>query len=277
MTVILVLLASGFAAVVGLVLLRLYDQRVDRVTWQWLARRQAETPQPFDPGMIADLPEPARRYLGYAILPGAPLWTVAEIDMTGTFALGDQATPKEQPMTARQILALPYGFIWAMQAGPIGGSDGFGAKGSWTRFRLFGVLPVARSDGSEDHLRSAFARLVAEAVFWTPAAVLPGPGIHWESAGPDTARLTVTQGKLCQSVDLTLAADGRPLSMVMPRWSNANPEKRWQIQPFGAVFGDHRPVGGFRLPFDVQAGNFFGTADWFAFFRARVSAIRFAK
>jgi hypothetical protein len=34
-------------------------------------------------------------------------------------------------------------------------------------------------------------------------------------------------------------------------------------------------VGGYRLPFRVEAGNMFGTADYFPFFLADVTEIRF--
>jgi len=50
---------------------------------------------------------------------------------------------------------------------------------------------VARMGGNPDHTRSAFGRYVAEAVFWTPAAVLPGPGVAWEHVNTDCARLIV--------------------------------------------------------------------------------------
>lgn len=274
-TAILISFAIVAAVVTGMGLLRLTDTRLENRVWSALAAKAKDEPQRFDPAMLADLPEPARRYLAQAIAPGTPLRHVAVIEMAGSFDLGSAEAPNGAPMVAEQILAGPAGFVWKMRSGPVSGSDGLGPEGSWTRFRLFGLLPVARNGFDEDHRRSAFARAVAEAAFWSPASVLPGPGIRWEAAGPDTARLTVTQDGLTQSVDLTLDAGGQPRSMVMPRWSNANPDKIWQIQPFGAEFGAMADFGGYHLPVEVDAGNFFGTPAWFAFFRARVTAISF--
>lgn len=57
------------------------------------------------------------------------------------------------------------------------------------------------------------------------------------------------------------------------RWSNANPEKIYRLQPFGGELSDFRDVQGFRLP--VKAGNMFGTDEYFVFFKAAVTAIRF--
>lgn len=52
----------------------------------------------------------------------------------------------------------------------LSGSD----SGLWTRFWIMGLFPVAYIGANTDHTRSAFGRYVAEAVFWTPAALLPG-------------------------------------------------------------------------------------------------------
>ena len=147
---------------------------------------------------------------------------------------------------------------------------------AWTRFRVFGLIPVARQGGDADRARAAFGRYVAESVFWTPAAVVPGPGLAWQALGPDSARVTVTRGGLTQAVDMTVGPDGRPPVVHFMRWSNANPAKKYRLQPFGGQLADFRLVQGFRIPFDVQAGNQFDTDAYFAFFRAKLRAVRFA-
>jgi hypothetical protein len=38
---------------------------------------------------------------------------------------------------------------------------------------------------------------------------------------------------------------------------------------------DFREVNGYRLPFHVEAGNMFGTEDYFPFFVANVSDVSF--
>ena len=258
----------------ALVVMRLVDLRADRAEWDRLAALQPDTPKIFAPEMVADLPEPARRYFGYMIRPGAPLLPVAEIAMRGQFSLGTKETPNDQPMEARQILAAPEGFVWSMRTRggmPVSGSD----SGSWTRFRIFGLVPVARLGGNPDHTRSAFGRYAAEATIWAPAALLPGPGITWSAVDEDTARVSITHGALEQAVDVTVDADGRPVEVCFQRWSDANPDRVHRLQPFGAIMSDFREVRGYRLPFRVEAGNLFGTEDYFPFFIAEVTDIRF--
>jgi len=105
--------------------------------------------------------------------------------------------------------------------------------------------------------------------------LLPGPGVRWEAVDADTARAIITHGDLSQAIDVTVDSQGRATQVVFPRWSNANPAKRWQIQPFGGRLSDYRDFGGFRLPTRVEAGNFFGTDVYFPFFIADVQAVRF--
>lgn len=259
---------------VGLVVFVLLDRRADRSEWNRLAELQPKEPQLFTAELVAGLPETARRYFTYVIRPGTPLLPVAEIEMTGQFSLGTKEDPRYQPMAARQVLAAPEGFLWAMRTTggmPVAGSD----SGLWTRFRIFGLIPSARAGATSDHVRSAFGRYVSEAVIWAPAAVLPGPDVTWTVVDGETARVTVRRGDLSQSVDVTVDAEGRPQKVSFERWTNANPDKTYRLQPFGAVVSDFRAVAGYNLPFHVEAGNKFGTDDYFPFFIADVTEIRF--
>ncbi|HNQ75852.1 MAG TPA: hypothetical protein PKM39_04360 [Pseudothauera hydrothermalis] len=258
----------------ALALLRWHDARADRQEWLRLAALQPSDPGRFNHAMVAELPEPARRFFQFSIEEGARLWTVAEIDMGGQFSLGSKEQPRYQPMQAWQILAAPHGFVWQLElpgALPVSGSD----AGHWTRFRLLGLVPVARQGGDDDHTRSAFGRYVAEALLWTPAALLPGPGVEWKALSEHSARVTVRHQGLEQAVDLHVDAQGQPLHVQFMRWSNANAERIYREQPFGAVPSQFQPVQGFRVPMRVEAGNLYGTEAYFPFFQAEVTAFRF--
>ena len=257
-----------------LLILRLLDWHADHAEWKRLSSLQPANPVQYDSSMVADLPEPARRFFNFAIAPGTSLYTVAEIEMGGQFSLGTQEEPNYQNMRARQILAAPHGFVWCLNLPGIisvSGSD----SGRWTRFRILGLLPVARIGGDSDHTRSAYGRYAAEAVFWTPAALLPRAGVSWEEVDKHTARVTITHGNLSQAVDVTVNAEGQPVKVFFMRWSNANPEKSYRLQPFGGILSDFRIVQGFKLPFRIEAGNMFGTNEYFPFFKAEVKVIRF--
>lgn len=197
--------------------------------------------------------------------------------MRGQFAMGNKTAPNYMPMTAEQVLAFPEGFIWKMS----GGSGVLGISGSdsarWTRFWLAGVVPVARAGGTKDHALSAFGRYTSEAIFWTPAAALPSDNVVWEGVDDDTARVTITHDGHRQSIDVTVDAHGRPVKIMLLRWSNANADKKYRFQAFGGYLSEFRTFSGYQLPTRVEAGNLFGTDGYFPFFIAQVSDIRFAR
>ena len=272
----LLVFALLILAIVALALWRQFDRRADRAEMDRLIALQPSDPPVFAADTIGDLPEPARRFLTFAIAEGTPLRTVAVIEMQGQFGMGDKDAPGYMPMRATQVLAAPEGFVWAMSGGSgamrMGGSD----SGAWTRFWLYGLAPVARFGGDADHARSAFGRTVAEAVFWTPAAVLPGPDVTWEPVSENVARVTMRRGDLAQAVEVTVDPDGRPRHVFFMRWSDANPEKLHRLQPFGGYLSEFRQFDGFTVPTHVEAGNMFETEDYFPFFIADVTSVVFA-
>lgn len=276
-TMLIALLLVVAAALLALGAWRLADHRADRVEMDRLRALQPSDPARFTAAMVEDLPEPARRYFTYAIMEGTPLLTVAEIEMQGQFSLGTRDAPNYMAMNAVQVLAAPQGFVWKMSGGSglmlMSGSD----SGHWTRFWMIGLAPVARFGGDADHTHSAFGRYVAEAAFWTPAALLPGPDVTWEGIDENTARYTLTHDGISQSVDVTVDAEGRPIEVQFQRWSNANPDGVHRLQPFGGFLSEFQEVRGFRLPMHVEAGNFFGMDAYFPFFIADVSAVRFPR
>ena len=255
------------------------DHLADEAVRASLTSHQPSAAGTFDPLLIAGLPEPAQRFFRFAIKPGTPLYSVAEISMEGDFSLRSKADPNYMPMRAKQILAAPNGFVWKLNAGQglmrVSGSDVAEDGNSWSRFWLLCIAPVARAGGNADHSRSAFGRYVAEAVFWTPAAMLPRESIIWDPVDENTARVTMTHLGLEQSVDLTVDETGKPTKIVFQRWSDANPEKVYRLQPFGGYLSDIKEFGGFRLPTHVEAGNHFETDNYFPFFRVNVTEIRF--
>jgi hypothetical protein len=271
----LILLILVVAVTVALWFWRQADHTADQSAMARLAALQPAAPERFDLSLLEGLPEPARRYFRYTIQPGTPLYTVARISMNGKFGMGNRELPDYMDMQATQVLAVPEGFIWKMSANrgrlQISGSD----TEQWTRFWLMGLFPVARMGGDPDHTRSAFGRYVAEAVFWTPAALLPGPGVAWKLVDVNTARVIVRHDGMEQAVDVVVAEDGRPLQVSFDRWSNANSEKVHRLQPFGGYLSEFREFEGFLLPTRVEAGNFFSTDDYFPFFIAEISVVEF--
>lgn len=250
--------------------------------WDHLDALRERDPPRYDPAMVAGLPEVAQRYFARAIAPGTPLHRVVRIEMGGRFVMNGKALP----MRARQILAPPAsGFVWQADIGEgvmaLSGSDGYrgparqgDADLSWTKFWLHGVLPLARMGGSVDHARAAATRVMLEAV-WTPAALLPQFGASWRQTGPDSAEVHFAQAPDLPPMHLVLAGDGEVREVWALRWTDANTDKVYRLQPFGGRVLDSGEFQGFRVPVQVEMGNLWGTPAFTPFFLATTNRVEY--
>jgi len=256
------------------------DQAQMRGVWAALENAREPDPPRYDPVMVADLPEVAQRYFARAIEPGTPLHRTVRLEMEGSFIMNGN----EMPMTARQILAPPdRGFVWQAEVGSglmrFAGSDGYhapgvGARDSWTKFWLHGLIPLARIGGSEDHARAAATRVMLESV-WAPASLLPQFGAEWEQTGPDTAEIRFDTTRGIEPMQITLDVAGNLIEVQALRWTDANPERVYRLQPFGGRMLEMGRHGGFLIPTRVELGNMYGTPDYAPFFLATITEAEF--
>jgi hypothetical protein len=228
-------------------------------------------PASFDPGVLAGLPEPARRWLGHAIAAGTPLWRSVELTMAGRIRLGSW-----RPFTARQVLTPPSGFIWAARARvaglPVTGYDRYSGGTGEMRWRLLGLLPVT-SSGGPDVSRSAAGRLAGEAVL-VPTVF---PHADWEPcAEPDTVVMAWRLAGDDERTRLRVGPDGQLLEAVLQRWGNPD-GAAFGRHPFGVTVEEETTFAGVRIPSVLRAGWWWGTdrAAEGEFFRARITGARF--
>lgn len=270
------LLAAG-GALAGFVSYRGGMAEADEA-WQSIATRAEPPPGRFDPAMVAQLPEIARRYFTHAIAPGTELRTSVEVEMRGAFLLGDKDNPRRYRMAARQLLRPPFEFVWIPQlrSGPlrINGSDALADGVAWTRFWLMNILPVANARTSEDMVRSAKFRAAMEAI-WAPAALLPDRGTSWEQIGPDRARIRVSSVTPAIEFEMILSPQGAVREIVGQRWSNANPDGIFRRQPFGGTVTEEATFDGYTIPTRLEAGNHYGTPDYLPFFQPEVIRVEY--
>ncbi|MCC5987870.1 MAG: hypothetical protein JJT95_09325 [Pararhodobacter sp.] len=256
------------------------DQAQMRAVWAALEGAREGDPTVYDPAMVADLPEIAQRYFARAIEPGTPLHRVVRLEMEGSFIMNGN----EMPMSARQILAPPArGFVWQAEMGQglmrFAGSDGYhapegGRVESWTKFWLRGLIPLARIGASEDHARAAATRALLESV-WVPASLLPQFGAEWVQTGPDSAEIRFADMQGIEPMQITLDAEGNPVEVWALRWSDANPERQYRLQPFGGRMLEMGRHAGYMIPTRVELGNHYGTPDYAPFFLATITQAEF--
>ena len=273
-----------FILIIGLTIIRTVDEYRNAIMWKRLSKTHILNNEQFSTALVEDLPKPVQLYFKYMIMEGTPLIENVGLTMEGKLGLGPKDNPDYMPMKAHQIMNFPAGFMWTVKSGrgplSLAGSDGFFEDQSWSRFWLMNSIPMgrvhSRRSKKNDHRRAAFGRLVAETVFWSPAALLTYEDIEWTEIDAHTVEATVKYRDLVQSVTITLDhATGQPLRVVIPRWSDANPGNIYQLQPFGGYPGAYEIFDGFRLPTHVEGGNFIGTDDYFPFYIADIKSAQF--
>lgn len=148
--------------------------------WSWAFARGPWTAQPFDLAEIAGLPAAADRFLRFAIAPGTPVETAANIAVGSgeTTALAIRQRPPER---GHMALAPRHGCVRRLSSGILGlGRSGHSIlREEATTLDLWRawVFPIAaRMEADRSRL---LRRMAIESVCWVPGALLPGPGVTW--------------------------------------------------------------------------------------------------
>lgn len=233
--------------------------------------RQEEPLGVFEPAMLDDVPEPARRYLARAIAPGAPLARSVRLRLDGSIRLSAEGPPAR--MMSEEVLAPARGYVWSARvrsgALPIRGYDLYAAGSGEMRWWLAGLLPVVRVSGA-DFDRSAIGRFVGEAVF-VPSMLVPHTGAVWEAVDADRARVRRTvDGEEVVST-LRIDEEGRLVEVEVLRWNADEQNGPVGYLPFVVrCSGGERASGGFTLPAGVAAGWRTESGEVEPFFEAEV-------
>jgi hypothetical protein len=238
-----------------------------------LWRPALSPPRIFDVAQIASLPEPARRYLEHAIVPGTPLAAAVRLRMHGEIKLKEWI-----PFTAEEVLSRERGLIWSARTRfrgiSIRGSDRFVDGEGAMRWKAFGILPVLSACGP-DVSRSAAGRAAAEAV-WLPS-VLADADVSWSAPARDRALARFTVRGHPNELALSLGEEGDLRAIKLARWGNPEGAAFHEVD-FGGTVEEERVFGGYRIPTRMRLGWYFETPRFESegeFFRVRVDEARY--
>ena len=225
------LIGIGVCILVGTVTLRLMRWKDDRrVAAAWSSLAAENDTARFDPASIADLPEPARRFLLHSIEPAARLARSIDLRMEGQFLPTTGADFAS--LVAEERVTPGRGFVWRADLVAskieINGAetfiDGAGCRSFWRSF-----LPAR--DDSADVSRSLAGRAALESVF-VPTTLLPQRGATWTAVDADRAEVALGDAGAATSVVITVAPDGRLASATCERWGNDTADRAWTKQAF---------------------------------------------
>lgn len=210
----------------------------------------------FDPRLVADLPQPARRMLQRAIPSGAALARRTMLELSGEMT----ANGRRMAVTARELLVPGRGFAWEARAalGPLWLRvrdhylDGDGA----VDVRLLGVVPLGAERG-QDVATSSRGRLAAES-FWAPTTLLPQAGARWTAVDDQKATVHVSIDGHEESVTFAVDDDGALTEVTMLRWGDVQVQEHQRI-PYGFGVVEERTFEGYTIASTLRGGWWYGT------------------
>ncbi|HCF60381.1 MAG TPA: hypothetical protein DFS52_20570 [Myxococcales bacterium] len=219
--------------------------------------RSSTASKAFDPAMVADLPQPARRFLLHAIRPGAPL--ARFVDLRGTAKMKPAPDKDFFELIWDETLTPGLGLVWrakTTKAPPLTINDHYLHDDAAVRVAVLGLVPVANDTGP-DVVRSSKGRVAAEAL-WCPSALLDRPDVRWETV--DEERLRLRQSIEGEEVAMVLAVDaqGRVTELRMERFGNVGKDGAG-LYPYGFAVEEERRFGDFTIASRVRGGWWYGS------------------
>lgn len=251
-------------AILILIVLRIRNDRVARKIWRSLETLSAN--EKFTSELVANLPEPVRRYFLHAIQLGTPLKSSVQVKMHGSFKM-DRGW---MPMQAEEIISTE-GFLWRAIIGTglvrLFVADRYANRSGRVYVTLWGAIPIVNQQDS-NITRATIGRLAIEYI-WLPSALLPQRGVQWKASDENTITASFKLDEEFIKLTLEIDRNGRLLKVMMPRWGEDKLEKeKFAYLPYGATFSEEATFEGYRVPSQIGVGWWFGTQRYEETFRA---------
>ena len=246
---------AGLAAVAGA-----YAQVTGQRAFARLVRRDVEAlyarAAPGRAGvvteeMLADLPDPVRRYLRYTGVAGRPFPGTIRLRQEGMMRAG----PGQLwvPLDAEEHYSVqPPGFVWAgtLRAGalPVARARDMYAEGEGRMLvKVASLWPVVNASGAQMN-QGEMMRYLNEMI-WFPAAFLAG-NISFQAVDDSTAQVTLTDHGRTATATMFFDTQGRLTDFVAQRYRapDASSPDTWSTPITG--YGEFE---GLRLPARAKA------------------------
>lgn len=215
-------------------------------------RRMLDRPRPAHPPlvteeMLANLPEPAQRYLRYAGVVGRPM--VDTVRVRQACRMRPAPDGISLPLVAEQWYTVePPGFIWDATVPCVGipvvrGRDGYLEGTGMTTIKVGSLVPVVDAAGPEMDQASLLRHL--SEMPWFPSAFLRDR-VTWETIDDTAVRVSITDGDLRATGTLEIDAEGRLVAFRSQR--HAMVGKGFELRPWSAPTYAYGEFEGLRLP-----------------------------
>ncbi len=196
------------------------------------------------------VPQVVLRYLAQSIPLDAPDIGVARLTQSGTFQMGE-GPEGWRPFDATEVMSgLTPGFYWdaVIKMAPgihVRVRDSYVAGSAEMVAKILNVVSVMKAADDPELRQGALSRYLAEAA-WIPTRLRIGPGLTWRSIDAQSAEATLVDGQTSVSLRFTFNPAGDLVEVYGLRQREV--EGEYVETPWIGRFGEHRDVGGYRIP-----------------------------
>jgi hypothetical protein len=219
--------------------------------------------------LVAELPQPVRRYLQHALPNGFQVTGGVRLRMTGKIRVGFWL-----PFTAMQECD-GRSFVWRARVGlgllaPLEVVDRYANGAGSVTGRLLGRYELFRQADEHVH-RSAAGRAALEAVL-APASLLPGRGVSWRAE--DDEHIIASSDLQPEHIDVHMQIDGQGAlrAVSAQRWGNIGKHSHGYLT-FGGDMGAEQRFGDLVIPSHLAVGWRYGGENYKPFFKAHIQAL----
>ncbi len=223
----------------------------------------------------AGLPDPAVRYLRFALSPDQRPIRSARVAQSGTFLV--RAPDGWAPFTAvEHFTANPPSFVWTarIRMAPFvvthvrdSYENGEGAMVA----KVGHLFTLAEQHGTLEISSAALLRWLAEAP-WLPTALMPSDRLVWQPVDHLTSRITLEDRGLAVSVDVDVSERGEITRISADRYRDI--DGVGVLTPWVGWFRDYESVDGMMVPKAAEVA-WIEDDEAMAYFRCHVDHVEY--
>ncbi|WP_200779097.1 DUF6920 family protein [Desulfonauticus submarinus] len=205
---------------------------------------------------LIGLPPPVQRYFRAVLTEGQPIISAVTIKHTGTFNISPTDEQWKPFTSIQKVITSRKGFVWDGRIKIMPGltayvHDAYIAGEGILYASLFGLIPLAKSQGTTKMAKGELMRFLAEAA-WYPTALLPTQGVCWHAVDNYSAKATLTDGQITVSLLFYFNQKGL-IKSVRAEIRGRNVAGEMVPTPWEGQWWNYKLCNGIRIPTQGEA------------------------
>ncbi len=221
------------------------------------------------------LPEPAVRYLRFAIPPGQRPIRAARVKQSGTFLV--RPPDGWAPFTAVEHFTFdPISFTWdaRIRMAPFVVArvrDSYQHGQGAMLAKVLRLFTLAEQRGTLEISSAALLRWLAEAP-WMPTALMPSESLVWQAVDHLTSRIALADHGLNVAIDVDVSEQGEITRVAADRYRDI--DGVGVLTPWVGWFRDYESVDGLMVPREAEVA-WMVEDEAMAYFRCQVDDVEY--